>query len=362
MGKHFLHRDLFDGRQNADSSHGGAFPDFLEPGCLFPFEKLLLLFLGGVDDHLHRLAIADDIEGNVIIFRRDHSPHQAVDRAHEALDRLAIDGCHAVQHLQGTRLSGGTVGIDVTDHRLLLGQTDRLAHPPDQKGKGHRQQKAKERTGEGDDDFIQRRNRRERLVFPAFAVGLAFDRFHGRHLRQRHETAEGDGAQTVLHAVDGLLPDGFAKPDLKFINLQSPPPRRQEMAPFVHHNHEIKQHDDKEQNADPGKGVEEGGHWGNVEIMKRGAFKIAPWPVGAMGSSENSPHLPHLGSRGRLDLLREPAPQAGTGWARPSAAVAQPVRAAIQKTRLLRSFRIRASLKLSCKRRRSPAWPPHVPT
>ena len=93
-------------------------------------------------------------------------------------------------------------------------------------------------------------------------------------------------------------------------------------------NHEIKEHDDEEQNTEPGERVKEGGHWRDVEIMKRGAFKIALWIMRAKGSSKIRRNR-GLGGAWSSFRFRKTS---GTWQARPSEAVAQSLRSGIQKT------------------------------
>ena len=87
--------------------------------------------------------------------------------------------------------------------------------------------KLKSGPGERDDDFVERGNFRQ---LRAIHVGLAFDHVHGRELRQRHETAERNRAERILHAVDRFFPERFAEPDAEFLDVKPAPARRQEMA------------------------------------------------------------------------------------------------------------------------------------
>ncbi len=128
------------------------------------------------------------------------------------------------------------------------------------------QAKAEERTGKGHDDLVQGRNGGQRLC----AFRATFQRAHGSHLRQTDKTARGNAAQAIVHAVDGLLPDRLAEPDLKGFDLKAAPFGGEEVSEFVNHDHQVEHHDDQEEDAEKPE-------CGKNEIH-RGSGNITPGP------------------------------------------------------------------------------------
>jgi hypothetical protein len=53
-----------------------------------------------------------------------------------------------------------------------------------------------------------------------------------------------------LDAINCLLPNRFAKPDAEFLDVETPPPRREKMPELVHHDQQVKQDEDLEQDED----------------------------------------------------------------------------------------------------------------
>jgi hypothetical protein len=53
-----------------------------------------------------------------------------------------------------------------------------------------------------------------------------------------------------LDAVNGLLPNRFAKPDSKFLDVETAPPRCEKMPELVHHDEQIKQDENLKQDED----------------------------------------------------------------------------------------------------------------
>ncbi len=151
--------------------------------------------LDGVADFL--AAAEDDVLGD------------GLERSCEAVDLDAVDGDDVVSQLET-----GFLRRAVGDQEADLGGGDKvggLADLPDQHGGKQGEQDGEKRTGEGDDDLVQRSDGRERLGI----LGSTFKRFHGSHLRQGHKSAGGNPAEAVLDAVDFLFPNRGAEPDLE---------------------------------------------------------------------------------------------------------------------------------------------------
>ena len=51
----------------------------------------------------------------------------------------------------------------------------------------------------------------------------------------------GNGAEAVNHAIVGPFPQRFAEPDGELFDHQPAPPRREEMAEFVHDDQQVEQ-------------------------------------------------------------------------------------------------------------------------
>src|SRR5262245_66334930 len=98
-----------------------------------------------------------------------------------------------------------------------------MADGPYDPGKKQGEQQAEHRTGDGYNDFVERGNLRQ--LRPVH-VGFALDDVHRRKLRQRNKTSKWQRTQRILNAVDRLLPNRFAKPDAKFLDVETSPPRR----------------------------------------------------------------------------------------------------------------------------------------
>ena len=92
--------------------------------------------------------------------------------------------------------------------------------------------------------------RREREARVARHDDLALEAAHRCHLRQRHKAAKGNRAEAVFDAVDGLLPERLAEPDVEFVDLQPAPPRGEEVAPLMNDDHEIEDEDDQQEGSD----------------------------------------------------------------------------------------------------------------
>jgi hypothetical protein len=50
-----------------------------------------------------------------------------------------------------------------------------------------------------------------------------------------------------LDAINCLLPQRFAKPDAEFLDVETPPSRREKMPQFMHHDEQVKQDKDLKQ-------------------------------------------------------------------------------------------------------------------
>src|SRR6266699_4015460 len=122
-----------------------------------------------------------------------------------------------------------------------------MAHGPDDSGKKESQQQAEHRSGDGYNDFVQRGNLRQ---FRPIQVGLALDDVHRGKLRQRDKTSKRQRSEGVLDAVYRLFPNRFTKPDAEFLNVEASPPRCEEVAEFMHHDEQVKEDQDLEQDED----------------------------------------------------------------------------------------------------------------
>ena len=149
-----------------------------------------------------------------------------------------------------TSLGRGPIGNYIADNRGRFRFADRPPHRPDDDRKNDSKQKTEERTGEGDDDFVERRNLRQ---LRAIDVRFALDHVHGRELRQRHEPAERQRTKRILHAVDRFFPNRFAEPDAKFFDIKATPARGQKMAKLVDNDEQIEKNQDLEDDEDDAK-------------------------------------------------------------------------------------------------------------
>src|SRR5215470_2337702 len=122
-----------------------------------------------------------------------------------------------------------------------------MTNCPDDSGKKQSQQQAEHRTGDGYNDFVERGNLRQ---LRAIQVGFAFNDVHRSKLRQRNKTSEWQRSQRVLDAINCLLPNRFTKPNTEFLDVETPPPRREKMPNFVHHDEQVKNDEDLEQDED----------------------------------------------------------------------------------------------------------------
>src|SRR4029077_15990052 len=112
---------------------------------------------------------------------------------------------------------------------------------PNNSCKEKRQKQAKQRTGDGYDNFIQRGDFRQP---PAVHIPFSLDNVPRRKLRERHKASERQRTERVLDTVDCFLPDRFAEPDAEFFYVKPPPARRQKMPQFMHHDQQIEEDDD----------------------------------------------------------------------------------------------------------------------
>ena len=69
-------------------------------------------------------------------------------------------------------------------------------------------------------------------------------------MRQRNKTSEWQRPQRILDAVNRLLPKRFAKPDAEFLDVETPPSRREKMPELMHHDEQVKKDENLEQDED----------------------------------------------------------------------------------------------------------------
>src|SRR4029453_19025524 len=122
-----------------------------------------------------------------------------------------------------------------------------ITNSPDDSGKKQSQQQAEHRTSDGYNDFVERGNLRQ---LRAVHIGFALDDVHRRKLRQGKKTSEWERPEGVIDDVNCLLPNRFPKPDAKFLDVETPPPRREKMPELVNHDQQVKKDEDLEQDED----------------------------------------------------------------------------------------------------------------
>ena len=162
------------------------------------------------------------------------------------MHRLAIHFENRIAGLQ-PRFGGRPGRVHPADGRGVVRLVARLADLPDDDRKHHREQKTEQRTGEGHDDFVERRDVGQ-LV--GGRLGLALDAFHRGHLRQRNVAAERDGVEDVFDVADFLFPQRGAKPDGEALHFQPAPARGEKMAQLVNANEQVEEQHHFKRNQD----------------------------------------------------------------------------------------------------------------
>jgi hypothetical protein len=238
-----------------DGGAGGVDPHLaqsaaLEPAGFFGFKS-------GFEDHRIGLAGPLDGVGDFLAAAEDDALGDRAEGSGEAIDGHAVDFGNLVAGEQ-TRLGGRAGRQHVSD--FLGGDEIRgFADFPNDHCGGQGQQHRKQRTGESDDDLIQRTDRRQRVG----VLFAAFEGLHRGHLRQRDKSAGGDPAEAVLHAVDFLFPDRLAEPDLETVDSQATPFRGPEVAEFMDEDDDVEHHhNDEDQNDDLNECGKTGHGWG----------------------------------------------------------------------------------------------------
>ena len=107
------------------------------------------------------LPSALDLERNRRSFTADDIPDHAVVHPKEARNGTAIDFQDLVPGLQAG-LRRGRILLHVTDHRRQVRFAHRMADGPDDAGEEQGQEQTEKRAGDGDDDFVERGNPRQR--------------------------------------------------------------------------------------------------------------------------------------------------------------------------------------------------------
>ena len=90
----------------------------------------------------------------------------------------------------------------------------------------------------------------------AVHVGFALDNVHRRKLWQCHEAPEGQRSERVLDAVNCFLPEWFAEPNTEFFYVKPPPAGCQEMAQLMHHDQQIEENEDFQQDENDANNVQ----------------------------------------------------------------------------------------------------------
>ena len=131
-----------------------------------------------------------DLERNRGAFAPHHVPDHAVVHPGKSGHRFFIHFKNPVAGLDAG-LRRGRIFFDVTDRRRHVGLAYGMPDGPDDAGESESEEQTEERPGDSDDDFIQRRNRRQ---LRAVDVGFSLDDIHRRELRERDKTAARDRA------------------------------------------------------------------------------------------------------------------------------------------------------------------------
>ena len=164
------------------------------------------------------------------------------------LDGASVDGEDAVAFLQTALLRRSARRHGAHDGRRLAearpgreGQQEREHDGEDDVAEGPR---------EGDDDALPRADFLERGAL--LRAALQGVRPLGVELRQGHVAAEGNRGDAVLHAADGLLPEGGAEPDRETVHAQAEDAGREEVAELVDEDREREEEDTRDNGEDSG--------------------------------------------------------------------------------------------------------------
>ena len=136
------------------------------------------------------LSGALDLERDGVAFAANDIPDHAVVHPGKPGHTLSVHFQNLVAGLDAG-LRRRRIFFDVTNHRRHVRLAHRMADRPDDARKHQSEEQTEERPGDSDDDFIQRRNRRQLC---AIDVGFALDDIHWRQLRERDKPAARDRA------------------------------------------------------------------------------------------------------------------------------------------------------------------------
>ena len=245
-------RRAFAGDFIDDDLAGLGDPDLAQGASLEPARVLGFKSGGQIQGAFRARAL--DGEDDFFTATEHHFFHDAVERSAEAFDFFTIDREHAVAGLHA-RLVRRSVGKNVADAGLR-NEVAGLADFPDDARGGECEKDGKQRSGDGDDDLVHRRDGGK-----GFGVAAAaFDGIHRRHLWQGDESARRNPAEAVLHAADFLFPNRLPEPDLEAVDLQTTPFRGEEMPDFMDENRDVEKRQDDEDQQGPVEDIGEEFH------------------------------------------------------------------------------------------------------
>ena len=186
------------------------------------------------------------------------------------------DACHEVERATGHEGSGEAEG-----ERAFTGgdsgHAEAGAGRPfaeeggagefDVEAEGDGEEEREERSGEGDDDFVESRDGGQGFCGGGvFSIGLGFafalDEVHRGELGEFDEAACWYGPEGIPDAVELFFPEGFAEPNAELLDVESAPASGEEVSDFVDDDDEVEEQDDA---ACGGDDVEQFGEHGMPE-------------------------------------------------------------------------------------------------
>src|ERR1700693_3019466 len=235
---HFVDARRFSGK---DQQLSNAFP--AKPAARF----------GLVGTHIDRatLTVSFELDRDRLAFASNHRPTNAVVHSQKPRHGLSVHFQNFVTGLQSD-FCRRRFGHDVTNRGRHVRFTDRITHYPDDRSEHDRQEKTEEWPCNRHDYFVERRNWRKRLTID---IGFPFDDIHRRQLRQRHKSAEWQRAQRILDTADFFLPKRLAEPDREFLDVETAQARRKKMPNLMHHNQQIENDQDLDEDEDDATNV-----------------------------------------------------------------------------------------------------------
>ena len=191
----------------------------------------------------------------------------SVDREHEVADAQPGGFRGTSRHDPAERRVGGVLEAG---NRVLVGE-----HGDDEREDDGEDDVAGG-TGNGDDDALPPRGRRQRL-----AGGAGLDRGHGGgvELRERDVAAERDAVDAVFGSADFALPERGPETDGKGVGAHAEKPRGEEVPELVDQHRDA----EEEQHAERGEDVGKNGGEENHDGERRFGFRGTLAPSDALG-------------------------------------------------------------------------------